>query len=133
MSISVSEPKALPGGSFPEGKEGMAWKGKGQVSSSQRGLDLHMEENIPILSSFGCGIMLLEGQGDKFCSCMGKMGCRTLKGLDQTHVPERVGVEGGSTCCWSGNLVVPHQLSGNGKDMTFTESSLHELAMPVDF
>lgn len=48
MSISVSEPKALPGGSFPEGKEGMAWKGKGQVSSSQRGLDLHMGENIPI-------------------------------------------------------------------------------------
>lgn len=67
----------------------MAWKGKGQVSSRQRGLDLNMRENIPILSSFGCGIMLLEGQGYELCSCMGKMRYRTLEQLGQSHVPER--------------------------------------------
>lgn len=56
----------------------MVWKGKGQVTLSERGLDAHMRENIPVLSSFAWGIMLLKGQ---ICPCVGKMRCRTLRCL----------------------------------------------------
>lgn len=52
-------------------------------------------ENIPVLSSFGCGIMLLEGRGHVLLM-YGENEMQDIKWLDQTHVPRRVGAEGES-------------------------------------